>query len=306
MKPPKRIITGPCGYELNLTQRTVFGIDYLVGKESIIQLKDSIGRIKVGVMADFHGDYETTRRLAKILSLEGVDAILMLGDLVNAFGPLKNLVSEVDETKRILSSVLDNSTVPVLVIPGNHDRRQSYSLATGELSLQYSHLFDLDVRPIMQLSDLTIVGLGGVINERACVEGGFIRGTSPFKNLGTLATKYERTVPTLFMTHMPQLYRTENGLDYNEEIALNDGNTTLMLTRKAVNSKFAVSGHFHRNARVIGKDEILLDRGEWSEYLDLNPGSVYNKSIVDTVSDLVPSVGVLEFKGYFARASILR
>ena len=159
----------------------------------------------------------------------------------------------------------------------------------------------MDKVPVADLDDLTIVALGGNANSRFCVPDGYLRNREDFERLGELAKQYQGDKPLLVVTHIPQKYRTKKGLDVIDRGCINVGGEDLARVRKAIGSKFAVSGHIHEAYGLITPDEQPVKQGELSDRLDFNPGAVYDH----VGRNLKPSAGILEFKEGKARAYIL-
>ncbi|TFF91371.1 metallophosphoesterase [Candidatus Thorarchaeota archaeon] len=102
--------------------------------------------MKILTMTDLHGTYPVVPKLARIAESEGVDAIVVAGDITN-FGP----VSVASQIVRGLLVV----GVPVLWIPGNCDPADLY---THPSMPPYSLHFQKH-----ELQDTLFIGLGGTI-----------------------------------------------------------------------------------------------------------------------------------------------
>jgi uncharacterized protein len=78
-------------------------------------------KFKILAAGDFHGDPDTTRKLAKKASDEHVDLVILTGDITS---PLK--------TENILKPFIDLGK-KVVIVPGNHDTTEAMDL--------FSHLY---------------------------------------------------------------------------------------------------------------------------------------------------------------------
>jgi len=290
-----------CGKEVN-SERTIDidGIEYLVKEGVVSQSTKGDGQIKLGVMVDLHAHQGNSEYFADQLNKEGVDLFLVPGDLSHSFGDYEGAKDDYKEIISVVEPIADTGKL-VLVTNGNHEQRDTYGRAIQALTSEYSNVVNLEESPVVDLDDLTIVALGGNVNPRFCVPDGFLRSDGEFEKLGDLAREYQDDKPLLVATHIPQKYNTSNGLDVIDN-GSNVGGVALARMRRAIDSKFAVSGHIHEAFGLITPDEKIVKQGEFSDRLDFNPGAVYDHL---RRPNLRPSAGILEFKDGNARAYIL-
>lgn len=276
------------------------GVEYQVQDGVISQATRGDGQIKLGVMADLHAHQGNSQFFANQLNQEGVDVYFLAGDLSHSFGDYERTKDDFNEILDVVEPVAATGKL-VLTVPGNHEQTRAYAKALEHLTSKYSNVVDMDKVPVADLNDLTIVALGGNANSRFCVPDGYLRNRADFERLGELAKQYQGDKPLLVATHIPQKYRTKRGLDVIDRGGINVGGEDLARVRKAIGSKFAVSGHIHEAYGLITPDEQPVKQGELSDRLDFNPGAVYDH----VCRNLKPAAGILEFKDGKARAYIL-
>src|SRR3989344_5663620 len=226
------------------------GKKYSVSDGMISQEKSISNSLKIGILADTHANSENTRFFANQLLNEKVDAFILAGDLSWSFGDYEGSKDDYNEIVSVVESVAETGKL-VLTYPGNHEQRVSYSKALEYLAKVHTNVIDMERIPVADLNGLTIVGLGGNDNAQFNVPEGYLRSKADFDKLSELAKKYQRDIPLLFATHIPMRYSTKNGLDVIEGGKNNVGGIDLATIRKALGSKFGVSGHIHEAYGII-------------------------------------------------------
>jgi len=290
---PKRSPDSPMKVEVN-------GIEYQIQEGVISQVTRGDGQTKLGVMADLHAHQQNSQFFANQLNQEGVNVYFLAGDLSHSFGDYEGAKDDVNEIIGVVEPVATTGKL-VLTVPGNHEQTRAHTKALAHLTSKYPNVVDMDKVPVADLDDLTIVALGGNANPRFCVPKGYLRNRKDFEKLGELAKQYQGDKPLLIATHIPQKYRTKRGLDVIDRGGINVGGRDLARVRKAIGSKFAVSGHIHEAYGLITPDEQPVKQGELSDRLDFNPGAIYDH----VGRDLRPAAGIIEFKEGKAKAQIL-
>jgi len=275
-------------------------IQYQIQNKVINQAIKGNGKIKLGVMADLHAHQDNSQYFANQLNKEGVETYILAGDLSHSFGDYQGAKDDYNEILNVVEPIAETGKL-VLAIPGNHEQRKTYSKALEHITSKYENVIDMEKVPVADLDDLIIVALGGNANSRFCVPGGYLRNRKDFEKLGELAKQYQRDKPLLIATHIPKRYSTKNGLDVIDRGGINVGGIDLTKIRKAINLKFAVSGHIHEAYGIITPNEQPIKQGEFSEELDFNPGAVYDH----VGRNLKPAAGIIEFNQNKARAYIL-
>ncbi len=276
------------------------GVEYQIQDGVISQAARGDGQIKLGVMADLHAHQGNSQYFADQLNKEGVDVYFLAGDLSHSFGDYEGAKDDYNEILNVVEPVAATGKL-VLAIPGNHEQRKTYTKALEYLMSKYPNVIDMEKVPVADLDDLTIIALGGNDNPRFNVPEGYLLEREDFERIGELSKKYQGDKPLLVATHVPQRYQTNNGLDVVDN-GMNVGAVDLTRVRKAIGSKFALSGHIHEAFGIISPDEQPIKQGELSDRLDFNPGAVYDHL---QRPNLKPAAGILEFKEDKAKAYIL-
>ena len=277
------------------------GIEYQIQDGVISQATRGDGQIKLGVMADLHAHQGNSQFFANQLNQEGAEVYFLAGDLSHSFGDYEGAKDDFNEILGVVEPVAATGKL-VLAVPGNHEQRKAYEKALEHLTSKYSNVVDMEKVPVADLDGLTIVALGGNDNPRFNVPEGYLLSREDFERIGELAKQYQGDKPLLVATHVPQRYQTKRGLDVVDRGGMNVGAMDLTRVRRAIGSKFAVSGHIHEAYGLITPDEQPVKQGELSDRLDLNPGAVYDHL---QRPNLKPAAGILEFKEGKARAYIL-
>lgn len=280
---------------------TIDGKNYIVGKGVLSQKEAGVDSARLGILADTHANSDNTKFFANQLIKERVDAFLLTGDLSWSFGDYEGSKDDYNEIVSVVEPVAQTGKL-VLVYPGNHEQRVTYSRALEHLTRTYSNVIDMERIAVADLNGVTIVGLGGNDNARFNVPEGYLRSKSDFDKLGELAKQYQKDKPLLIATHIPQKYTTLRGLDVVENGKMNVGGVDLARIRKTLNSKFGVSGHIHEAYGIINQDEQPISQGELVDRLDINPGAVFDHL---QRPYLKPAAGIVEFIGNKAKAYIL-
>jgi Icc-related predicted phosphoesterase len=276
------------------------GIEYKIKDGVISQTTKEAGQIKIGVMADLHAHKKNSEFFANQLDQECVDVYFLAGDLSHSLGDYEGAKDDFNEIISVVEPVAATGKL-VLAVPGNHEQTQTYASALEHLTSKYPNVVDMNTVPVADLDGLTIVALGGSVNPRFCVQKGYLRSREDFEELGALVKQYQGDKPLLVATHIPQKYSTKRGLDVIDHGGSNVGGEELARVRRAMDSKFGVSGHIHEAYGLITPDEEPVNEGEFTDRLDFNPGAVYDH----VCRNLKPAAGILEFKKNMARAYIL-
>jgi Icc-related predicted phosphoesterase len=276
------------------------GLEYKVKDGVISQATRGNGQIKLGVMMDLHAHKANSQYFAEQLNKEGVNVYFLGGDLSHSFGDYGGAKDDYGEIMSVVEPIADTGKL-VLVTNGNHEQRKTYRKALDDLTSKYVNVIDLENVPVADLDGLTIVALGGNDNPKFNVPEGYLRTREDFERLGELTKQYQGDKSLLIATHIPQKYGTRRGLDVVDS-GTNVGGVDLARVRKAIGSKFGVSGHIHEAYGIITPDEQPIKPGEYSDRLDFNPGAVWDHL---QRPNLRPAAGILEFNDGKARAHIV-
>lgn len=175
-----------------------------------------------------------------ILSFETrPDAVLASGDLVDAGGPREYAA---------LRELIEPLTMPVYMIPGNHDDRQlmkevfpEHTYLPRDGRLLYYTIEDHPIR---------IIGLDSLIEGKV---GGRIDATQRAWLDATLAEKPD--TPTIIMLHHPP---APSGIPWLDGISLEDAHLFGDIVEKHGQILRVLSGHDHRSIQQLWRGTLSI------------------------------------------------
>lgn len=183
------------------------------------------GRVKLGAIADLHGDAAEATKVAAVLTKEGVDAILALGDL----GATE------DELAGVLSS-LGGARLPLLVLAGDAEPEDRFHAAVKRVRAGGIEIVDLvDVR-FVDAGDVEIVSAPGYrYSQRGC--------RYDERDLQTLATRVGKPgKPIVLAAHAPPRDDGAAGVDRGYGDA-NVGDPAMAALATAIGPAAALCAH---------------------------------------------------------------
>lgn len=185
-----------------------------------------------------------------------LDAVLFTGDLTDGG-------SAADYA--LLRDILSPLKMPVLVVPGNHDRREGLRAAFAD-DLPFGAGPTLDYE--MQLGDIRVLALD-------TVKAGHVEGELTAPQLDWLARKLaEKTTGlTLILMHHPAHPSCVDSLD---AMALKAGRAEFSALIAAYPGPLRIlSGHIHRPFQTIWQGKFCATGGSpvFQHALDLTPGA---------------------------------
>lgn len=172
---------------------------------------------------------EAARKIvADIVSFSpALDAVMFTGDLTDGGSP---------DDYALLADILAPIRVPVLVVPGNHDRRPTLRAAFGD-RLPFAEGPFLNYAA--SVGELRVIGLDTLIEGR-------VEGRVDPQTLDWLAARLAESWdgPTCILMHHPPLLSGIHGLD---EMSLVEGGEALGRLVRDHNAPLRIlSGHIHR------------------------------------------------------------
>ncbi len=75
--------------------------------------------MRILVLADIHGDFETLKKIVDDTKHEGIDLVICPGDFTDIFATPKEF-DQIDMAELIIQKIL-SLKIPVFCVPGNHD-----------------------------------------------------------------------------------------------------------------------------------------------------------------------------------------
>ena len=262
------------------SELTINGLRYRFSADTITQLTvDDDPRVCYGVISDIHGEIERTEYFVRLLRERDIDAILVPGDLVKnehlRYG-LADQRDDFDELAMVLAA-LGKSDLPVLLVPGNHERKDDWSTAIAAARKTYPNILDMAQYRRFDGDDADIVSLPGyqikqIPGRQFIPDDGFWATPTMIRNLGRLRDGLDD--PVVLLTHGPPYTGLTPGpgmVQGGEDVGV--VLTTTMMKEKAI--PFAVVGHIHEAggsaATLDGKN---MEQGKWSETLVANFGTL--------------------------------
>jgi 3',5'-cyclic AMP phosphodiesterase CpdA len=173
--------------------------------------------------------------LERMSALDPIDAVLVSGDISDDGSA---------ESYEIARSQLDRLGLPLLVVPGNHDRREPMRTAFSDLATMPARgLIDW----VTTVGDTTVIGLDTLVEGQG---GGELRESSLTllaQTLPSLAS--ERSV--IVMMHHPPM---RTGIQFMDAIGLGNLSALEQSLTAAPKDTLILSGHVHgvHHGRIAG------------------------------------------------------
>ncbi|PIN68869.1 hypothetical protein COV93_07845 [Candidatus Woesearchaeota archaeon CG11_big_fil_rev_8_21_14_0_20_43_8] len=232
----------------------------------------SAKEVTFGVIADIHlEENHVFDSLVSKLSEEDLDFIVVLGDMCTD-ARLRNSTDNVDDQTEIYDSLstLSSLSIPVYVIPGNHEETLPYYHALRDLYAQNSSIIDLSPLGYFEFFGFGFAALGGYHDVRYAPGYDFIYGKN---KLATLSDMLHGKKDIVLFTHGPPLTEGSDGIDYVPGIG-NVSDRQLNTFMEENNIAFSISGHIHESGQdaVDNKNDIVPE-DTWSESMLLNAGA---------------------------------
>src|SRR6266403_2193188 len=182
------------------------------------------GQLRIGALAGLKDADEDNvawiRKLVAELKGRGADVLIAAGDLGD----------NPDEQETLLGAVAE-SGLPVIAVAGNREVRSDLDAAEGELRKKGARIVDLSHTRIVDLGDLTVVGLPGAFERRQLhADGACVYAQ---KDIDAVSAALDRIAPpALLVAAVPPRGRDGRALDVSEAQNLGDPRLAPLL-RKA-------------------------------------------------------------------------
>ncbi len=229
----------------------VNGSRYHVGKNSITQTKSSFledGVIKIGVASDIEGNLEGAIKSAEVMRANKVDAVILAGDLYENERIRKNprYPDSIDNSSEMVNGIKPYAflNVPVFIIPGNHENKETYKKAFEILKINFDNVFDIN-RKKVDMAGVNLVGIGGYHDRNFTDSEGFVLRNSDYNFAReSLRDFAEQREPIVLVSHGPP--RSEGEIDYVEGFGhVGDERIRGILEDKLDSRVINVHGHIH-------------------------------------------------------------
>ena len=226
------------------------------------KLRPAAGQVKIGALAGLKNADEKNvavlRNLVAELRRRGAEVLVADGDLGD----------NPDEQETLLG-VLTESGLPVLAVAGNREVRSELDAAEGELRKKGGRIVDLSHTRVVELGDLTVVGLPGTFERRLLHSEGACIYVQ--RDIDAVAAALDRLAPpVLLVAAVPPRGQDRNALDVSE--GQNVGDPRLLpLLQKAQFGIFAQV--WESGGRAIDRKGTPVPPRTEAEQLYLNPGA---------------------------------
>ena len=231
------------------------------------KLRAPSGEVKIGALAGLKDADEDNvafiRRLVAELRRRGAEVLIADGDLGD----------NPDEQETLLGALTD-SGLPVLAVAGNREVRSELDAAEGELRKKGARIVDLSHTRVVDLGDVTVVGLPGTFERRLLhAEGACVYVQ---KDIEAVAAALERIPPpALLVAAVPPRGQDRNALDVSEGQNVGDPRLVPLLQK----AQFGIFGQvWESGGRAVDRNGAVVAPGTESERLYLNPGAADHTS----------------------------
>ncbi|MDO8655822.1 MAG: metallophosphoesterase, partial [Nanoarchaeota archaeon] len=250
--------------------RTIAGHDYRFEGNKVTQLtSDSDDQSTFGVISDAHGEAAKAKYFADIFKERGVDGIILTGDLPKNEELRTGKTDTIDDKTEIVHvlEAVAQTGLPILVIPGNHERKSDYTTALVEVTAKYPTIIDMTQYRVFDGDDLDFVSLPGYQTYRAAgrqfiPDDGFYADAAFINATGKLARGLDDAI--VLIAHGAGKTGARVG-----PATLHDGKdvgnpeTTYMMRDN--NIGIAVVGHIHEAGGIAATvDGRNVAPGEWA------------------------------------------
>ena len=226
------------------------------------KVRAATGELKIGALAGLKdADDENVAWLRKLvgeLKQRGAGVLIADGD-----------VGDNPDEQETLLGLLAESGLPVLVIAGNREVRSELDAVEAELRKKGARIVDLSHTRIVDLGDVTVVGLPGAFERRQLhADGACVYAQ---KDIDAVATALDRVAPpAMLVAAVPPRGQDVRALDVSEAQNLGDPRLAPLL-RKA---QFGIFGEVWESGgrAVDGRGAPVPPKTE-SAQLYLNPGA---------------------------------
>ncbi|MDP2672452.1 MAG: metallophosphoesterase [Nanoarchaeota archaeon] len=232
---------------------------YDIHAQEIIQTKSSFledDTIKIGVVSDIEGAIQNAQVSAKKLQKEKVDVLIISGDCYENESIRRNPLypNSTNNLEEMIAGIKPYAEIGalVLIIPGNHEKKDIYKKAINKLKEDYPNVFDIKNKSV-DLKDFNIVGMGGYHDSRFMDSEGFLLEKGDYeKALNSLQKFQNQNEPTIFVTHSPP--KSNSKIDYVHGAGnVGDSEIEKIMNNKSLDKIVNVHGHIHEGGRNVAK-----------------------------------------------------
>lgn len=290
---------------------TINNKTYQFSGNSVTELThDADTEARYGVISDAHGEVERARYFAQLFKQQGVDGIIMPGDIVKNEQLRYGRADAQNDTVELISvlSAVAETGLPVFVIPGNHETKPVYEAALHSLTQKFPNLIDMTRYRIFDGDDVDFVSLPGYqtfssAGHQFIPENGYWAKPDYIKQLAELRQRLKGNDAIVLVTHAAGKTNAVQGpatMYSGEDVG--DELTTTIQQQNTIS--FAVVGHIHEaGGRAATFNGTPVQPGQWASQFTANFGTLetwqyLNGSVYNGMA------GILRLNGTQARYEI--
>ena len=226
------------------------------------KLRAATGELKIGVLAGLKdADDENVafiRKLVAEMKRRGAEVLVADGD-----------VGDNSDEQETLLGALAESGLPVLVVAGNREVRSDLDAAEAEVRKKGVRIVDLSRTRVVELGDVTVVGLPGTFERRQLrAEGACVYVQ---RDIDAVAAALDRLPqPTLLVAAVPPRGQDAKALDVSEGQNVGDPRLAPLLQK----APFGIFGQvWESGGRAVDGRGVPVPPRTESAQLYLNPGA---------------------------------
>lgn len=226
------------------------------------KLRERKGEVRLGALSGLKDADEDNvaflKRLVAELSRRGAEVLVADGDL-----------GDNSDEQETLLGVLADAGLPLLVAAGNREVRSDLDAAEADLRRKGARIVDLSHTRVVELGDVTVVGLPGAFERRQLhSEGGCVYAQRDLDAL--LAALPRLPPPLLLVAAAPPRGQGPQSLDVSDGQNLGDARLDALLPRV----QFGIFGQvWESGGRAVDGNDRPVPQGAWTSRLYLNPGA---------------------------------
>lgn len=246
---------------------------------------DDDSSVTFGVVSDIHGEVDRARLVGAMLAERGASYILVPGDIANNEELRSGTIDTHNDEDEIVASLeaLAETRLPILVIPGNHERREDWEAALERVTPDYPNVLDMARYRVFDGDDVDVVSLPGYQvltsgNQRFIPDDGFYASQGMTQRTGRFAQGLDD--PIFLLTHGAGRTGSPGPATIYSGEDVGDNATTKMMYQAGI--RFAIVGHIHEAAGLATTlDGRPVPEGEFVDEFVLNVGTLMDWRHID-------------------------
>ena len=231
-----------------------------------------------GVIADIHGEVEKAKKVAQKFKEQKVEGILCLGDMPKnealRYGG-NDSKNDYTEIREVLEA-LGQTGLPVLVIPGNHERKPDYERAMAAVAIRYPNIIDMSHYRIFDGDDVDFVSLPGyqifkIPGRQFIPDDGYFASPQLIRETGKLREGLDDAV--VLLAHGAGKTGKIGPATISSGVDVGDAATSEMMQENHIS--FALVGHIHEAGGLAATYQgIIVKPGQWARQFTANFGTL--------------------------------